>query len=81
MTRSVPHAEPFVSAVPKLLDVVNVPRRILLRLCVSANYHSSETNARRGGRDGEQHGEGTNVQTQGIIGTTYRANNLALARH
>jgi len=50
MTRSVPHTEPFVSTVPKLLDVVNVPRRILLWLCVSANYHSGETNARRGGR-------------------------------
>jgi len=82
MTRSVPHAEPFVSAVSELLDVVNVPVAYSFDYaCQLITIPARQTCDAADGRGEYNVVRGTDVQTQGIIATTYRANKLALARH
>jgi len=64
--------EPFVSAVPKLLDVVNVPVAYSFDYaCQLITIPAGQT--RGATRDGCPN-------TRRIIGTTYRANKLALAQ-
>lgn len=66
MTHSVPHAEPFVSAVPKLLDVVNVPVAYSFDYaCQLITIPARQTRDEVDERGTAQ--PGTNVQTQGII--------------
>lgn len=77
----------------KLLDVVNVPVAYSFDYaCQLITIPARQTRDARGGgmtdrgwkakrERGNSVTRGTDVQTQGIIGTTYRANKLALARH